>query len=686
MGDLQESLSPCSSSISSLDLYPLSIDPELWLMAEQRTQEILWIIQPAMASEQKRKEVIDYIQRLIKGYCATEVFSFGSVPLKTYLPDGDIDLTALIQQNMEEDLAREVCNILKYKEQDPNSEVKNVQYIQAKVKIVKCCVKDISVDISFNKLAGLCALCFLEQVDQLIGKDHLLKQSIILIKAWCFYESRILGAHHGLIGTYALEIMVLYIINIFHSSLPGPLAVLYRFLDYYSTFDWQNYCVSINGPVAISSLPEIAAKPRDNNGNELLINPEFLKNCRETFSIPIKAVENGGHEFPIKHLNILDPLKDGNNLGRSVNRGNFHRIKYALSHGAQRLGEILTLPGENMGARLEKFFVNTLDRNGRGERPDIQVPVPAFGTGRSEVSDLTGHYDNDYSGLLQGQWYHNYSMSVSPQISPPSSPSPSQVQQRSTRDILSQLLQYNQNAFFQRGINVFVPRVPLYHPYASYLYATTSGIDEMVKSRGTGTYIPDVSNHPCKDLLSWRRVRNPDSLTRSPVKLSRKAKEVEVENDPEADKSKNVCCLDLSLDEFKPQREKGENSSSMNLSLDQFPHLPYLKKSMSSEIGQSCQPIVKPLQARECFASLRSINFGTYRHSQSPLSLPSSMARKQVDSGVPNTLEIMPAIPKMGKLKQQESLETDKVQGQTTNTSPLRLRRKEFVDRRWRQQ
>lgn len=32
------------------------------------------------------------------------------------------------------------------------------------VKIVKCTVKNISVDISFNQLAGLHTLCFLEQV------------------------------------------------------------------------------------------------------------------------------------------------------------------------------------------------------------------------------------------------------------------------------------------------------------------------------------------------------------------------------------------------------------------------------------------------------------------------------------------------------------------------------------------
>ena len=36
--------------------------------------------------------------------------------------------------------------------------------------------------------------------------------------------------------------------------------VLYRFLEYYGTFDWDNYCISINGPIALSSLAEIMSK------------------------------------------------------------------------------------------------------------------------------------------------------------------------------------------------------------------------------------------------------------------------------------------------------------------------------------------------------------------------------------------------------------------------------------------
>ncbi|KAL9379650.1 hypothetical protein Peur_028132 [Populus x canadensis] len=256
MGNLQRSFSPpsfstsTSSSSSSLGPHPF-IDSELWLMVEKRTQEILYTIQPAFVSEQKRKEVIDYVRSLIKGYFAVEVFPFGSIPLKTYLPDGDIDLMILSHQSMEEDLARDVFTLLQCEEQDLGFQVNDVQYIQAQVKVIKCSVKNIAVDISFNQMGGPFALCFLEQVDQLIGRDHLFKRSVILIKAWCFHESRILGAHHGLISTYALQILVLNVVDNFHSSLSRPLAVLYKFLDYYSTFDWDNYCVSINGPIPI---------------------------------------------------------------------------------------------------------------------------------------------------------------------------------------------------------------------------------------------------------------------------------------------------------------------------------------------------------------------------------------------------------------------------------------------------
>lgn len=61
-----------------------------------------------------------------------QVFPFGSVPLKTYLPDGDIDLTVLSHDNEEEDMAQLVCNVLEMND-EPEYPVKDIQLIRAQV-------------------------------------------------------------------------------------------------------------------------------------------------------------------------------------------------------------------------------------------------------------------------------------------------------------------------------------------------------------------------------------------------------------------------------------------------------------------------------------------------------------------------------------------------------------------------
>ena len=58
------------------------------------------------------------------------------MPLKTYLPDGDIDLTAFsTNQNLKDSWANLVRDMLEKEEKNENAEfhVKEVQYIQAEV-------------------------------------------------------------------------------------------------------------------------------------------------------------------------------------------------------------------------------------------------------------------------------------------------------------------------------------------------------------------------------------------------------------------------------------------------------------------------------------------------------------------------------------------------------------------------
>ncbi|KAJ0246838.1 Uncharacterized protein HA466_0173210 [Hirschfeldia incana] len=470
MGDIQERLSVSSSSSSSTcslsvttaqpKADSLPVDGEFWMIAEERAREILNTIQPAIVSDRSRNEIIDYVHTLIKSHDGIEVFSFGSVPLKTYLPDGDIDLTVLTKRNMEDEFFEKLYDTLKSEEGKSEFHVTDVQFIPAQVKVIKCNIRSIAVDISFNQTAGLRALCFLEQVDQLFGRDHLFKRSIILTKAWCYYESRILGANTGLISTYALAVLVLYIINLFHASLSGPLAVLYKFLDYYSSFDWSNYCITVGGPVPISSLPELVASPE--NGHELLLDEKFLRDCVELYNAPTKTVETNGLEFPIRHLNIVDPLKHSNNLGKSVTKGNFKRIMHAFTLGARKLRDVLSLPGETMGWRLEKFFGSSLERNGKGQRQDVNDPVTAFGTGRSELSELSGDFEAYYGRLVYGQMYHSH-------------------RDASGWDVVRHLVSYKKNEFNLRSLNGSTSTQPL------PLQSLTNG-----KRRGTGTYIPNM--------------------------------------------------------------------------------------------------------------------------------------------------------------------------------------------------
>ncbi|PSS03956.1 Poly(A) RNA polymerase [Actinidia chinensis var. chinensis] len=349
------------------------LDSERWLKAEEKTAELIACIKPSPQSEVRRNAVADYVQRLIKKCFPCQVFTFGSVPLKTYLPDGDIDLTAFSNnQSLKDTWANHVRDMLESEEKNENAEfhVKEVQYIQAEVKIIKCLVENIVVDISFNQLGGLCTLCFLEEVDHLINQNHLLKRSIILIKAWCYYESRILGAHHGLISTYALETLILYIFHVFNNSFTGPLEVLYRFLEFFSNFDWDNFCVSLWGPVPITSLPDVTAEPPRKDSGELLLSKLFLDACSSVYAVFPVGQENQGQHFVSKHFNVIDPLRVNNNLGRSVGKGNFFRIRSAFAFGAKRLEKLLDCPKENLVYEVNQFFMNTWDRHGSGNRSD----------------------------------------------------------------------------------------------------------------------------------------------------------------------------------------------------------------------------------------------------------------------------------------------------------------------------
>uniref|UniRef100_A0A804QHB9 PAP/OAS1 substrate-binding-related domain-containing protein n=3 Tax=Zea mays TaxID=4577 RepID=A0A804QHB9_MAIZE len=354
--------------------------------AEAAAGEVVLRVHPTREAERRRQDVIAYLRRLIGSCLGCEVFAFGSVPLRTYLPDGDVDITVLGNTWLNSTFIDDVRSMLQSEQENCDAEFKltGLQFINAEVKLIKCVIENIIVDVSFNQIGGVSTFCFLELVDRQIGQNHLFKRSIMLIKAWCYHESRILGAHHGLISTYALETLVLYIFNMFHKSLHGPLEALYRFLEYFSKFDWDRYGISLNGQVDLSSL---TVEPTDVQG-ESLLGKELQQGYLDRLVVIPNEFDGCGTQFRQKFLNIIDPLKANNNLGRSVSKANFYRIRSAFSFGAQKLGQILLLPSEYIRDEIYGFFANTLKRHGNGERPDVDT-CSSFHPSRGPESALT---------------------------------------------------------------------------------------------------------------------------------------------------------------------------------------------------------------------------------------------------------------------------------------------------------
>lgn len=65
----------------------------------------------------------------------------------------------------------------------------------------------------------------------------------------------------------------------------------------------------------------VAVEAMVTHTDDLLFDKEFLKSSVDKAPAPPRNSDACYTRFRPKHLNIIDPLKECNNLGRSVNKG-----------------------------------------------------------------------------------------------------------------------------------------------------------------------------------------------------------------------------------------------------------------------------------------------------------------------------------------------------------------------------
>jgi len=134
-----------------------------------------------------------------------------------------------------------------------NPSITSVHNISADVPLIKlqCC--SVPIDITLQQYSACIAYNFLERVNAFMGKDEIFKRSIILIKAWCLYESHLLGSQNANLCSYAIEVMIIYILNNYSDECFTPLDVLRLFIKIFAKFNWSTTILTIFGPIPIST-------------------------------------------------------------------------------------------------------------------------------------------------------------------------------------------------------------------------------------------------------------------------------------------------------------------------------------------------------------------------------------------------------------------------------------------------
>lgn len=222
-----------------------------------RLNVLYHILAPSDASINCRHQIIKYIRdELHSLFPGFQIIPYGSFVTRIFLPDGDVDLAIIVGENDSSDvLAQFYVHLKKIAalQEDAAFKITNLSMINAEIPIIRLVINGIFIDISAARPTGLVTSLYIQLLNDAIGRNNLLKRSVILIQAWCLYEAHILGSHSQMLNTYALRVMTIFILTN-SPELVHPLQVLFKFFAFYSTFDFTNNTITAFGIVPNSEV------------------------------------------------------------------------------------------------------------------------------------------------------------------------------------------------------------------------------------------------------------------------------------------------------------------------------------------------------------------------------------------------------------------------------------------------
>ena len=352
---------------------------------------ILNEVGPSEEKEKERNIKYNLVKQIIKNSLTQNypnyiphLFLYGSFSIKTYLKDSDIDITIILENKENHDLLIDIPNnliieilqLIKKSFEDYNDKIKpnsfnDINIILSETKLLKCQLDSLFLDISLNNFYGLLKIIFMHFIFEIIKKDDknknkllILKRTIILTKAWFYYESNLIGSNIGLMASCALELLILNIFNIYYENIQDEIDAFFHFFNVMNKINFNEEIITLFGP---KSAADFFGNNQKNyfwyikqEQKYLFKSEEFIKLYKliEESKNILYSKEITKNMFQNKLCNILDPINESNNLGKSINNHCFSRIKGIFQYIVKEINEINKIEQMN-----EPFlYINSLLR------------------------------------------------------------------------------------------------------------------------------------------------------------------------------------------------------------------------------------------------------------------------------------------------------------------------------------
>lgn len=386
---------------------------------------ILEIIAPNKEREKERNESFSIIKEIIikKLYSKLPdyfiyILPYGSFPAKTYLKNADIDITIFFELKSSKkiliDIPGDLINkafflikeaLEKYNKDNFRELFSDIKIIIADIRLLKFKIGSVSVDISVNNFSGMYKILFIDFIEQQLGaqfnknnlfldnsyssnKINIFRRTLLLIKAWCFYEGNLMGSNIGLMANYTLEIIVIYIFNLHYEYIFNEFDGFEKFFQLMEEINLEKNVISLYGIISNLSFQQklsvfnsdIFEEPnlsvnqpfwflekkykdiKDKSEESGIIenlnkinNFSTYKNCKPLLNIDeVKAfithinksigniyLKKEGKIINVtnydKIVNVLDPLNNHNNLGKSINFHSYSKMKKIINYMNKKL-------------------------------------------------------------------------------------------------------------------------------------------------------------------------------------------------------------------------------------------------------------------------------------------------------------------------------------------------------------